>query len=134
MIFTADSMHVIYRAGNTLIASPIASSATGTSTALPGAFASGVATDVAANWLAVAETDAGNIQVFQGQADGSVLGASSVTAQDVTHLSFSKSNAYLFASSRHGTFVFSFDPKTGAMKPLNGTNPAPGADNPIVSM
>jgi 6-phosphogluconolactonase (cycloisomerase 2 family) len=134
LTFTVDGTHVIYTAGNTLISTPIAISATGTITSLPGAFALGVATDITANWLAVAETDSGNIQLFQLQADGSVAGASTVAAQDVTHLSFSKSNAYLFASSRHGTFVFSFDPKTGAMKPLNATNPAPGSDGPIVPM
>lgn len=96
----------------------------------------GVATDPSGHYVAVANNHSDNVAVFAVDAAGRLtqVGSPVATGSAPGQIAFSPSGSYLFADTQGGTVVFSFNSSTGALTPLNASNPAPGASGPIAAM
>lgn len=130
--FSADSTHVLSTGGtdNMVHSSLIASSPKSTSTSSGGSFASGIALDPTGHWLAVVNFDSATVSIMAVGSDGSLSqpGAPSAVGPQASDVAFAHSGNYLFATASDGTRAYSFDPKTGALKPLNSGKPVAGSN------
>jgi 6-phosphogluconolactonase (cycloisomerase 2 family) len=135
--FSSDGTHVISTDGenNMVHSSAIATSPATASVSSGGSFADGVALDASGHWLAVVNFDSATVSIVAVTADGtlSAPGAPVAVGAEASLAAFSQNGNDLFVTAIDGTRVYSFDPKTGALKPLNSGNPLPGT-GPVVGM
>ncbi len=134
LTITADSTHMIYTdCVQSVFSTMIESAQNGTSTPA-GTGAGEVDLDPSGHWVALA--DATSVAIFAaGTGDTlSPAGAPIATPSRPNHVAFARSGTYLFVNSDSGTEVFSFNPSTGALTPVNGSNLAPGKSGALATM
>ena len=126
LTITADSTHMIYTDCQQSVFSTMIQSAQNGKSAPAGSGAGEVDLDPSGHWLALA--NATGVAIFSvGTGDSlSPAGAPIATPSRPVQVVFSRSGTYLFVDSSSGTEVFSFNPSTGALTPVNGSSLAPG--------
>lgn len=136
IVCSSDSSAVFFTNGekNQVLAGSI-----GTSNLLAyssgGSFASGLALSPAGHWLVVANSSSSNLSVIE--AGGGSLAPTFNTAKTGTNpfrVAYSRDGTYVFVTTRSGTIVYTQDKSTGALTPLNLSNPAPGIAGHIATM
>lgn len=134
LTITADSTHVIYTdCAQSVFSSIIENTQNGTS-ASAGTGAGEVDLDPTGHWLVLANST--SVSIFSVATDDSLalVGAPITTPARPDHVAFSRSGTYVFVSSDSGTEVFSFNPSTGALTPLNASSLSPGTSGPVATM
>ena len=134
---TADGTHLLYTDGeqNHVISALISSTNTSTANPSGGSVATGVAVYPIGHWAAVTNSQSKNIEIFEtGVGESLVPNPPVGTTTTPAQVAFSRSGAYLFVTSDSGTTVFSFNSNTGALAPLNASNPAPGIGGTVGTM
>lgn len=126
LTITADSTHMLYTDCQQSVFSTMIESAQNGTSASAGSGAGEVDLDPTGHWLAV--VNATSVSIFSvGTGDSlSPAGAPIAISSRPVQATFSRSGTYLFVDSSSGTEVFSFNPSTGALTPVNGSSLASG--------
>jgi hypothetical protein len=137
LVITADSTHMLYTdCEQSIFSTLISSTRNGNQVSSGGSGAGSVDVDSSGHWAVVTNTGSDNVAIFAIGA-GDTLTAAGTPVGTPSHTSqaaFSHSGTYVFVDSQSGTVVFSFNPGTGKLTPLNASNPAPGSDGPLAAM
>jgi len=134
---TNDSTMLLFTDGeqNKVIATLISNTQNAQTYSSGGSFANGIAVSPTEHWAVVANRDSGDLAVFETGAGGLAQTLNHAKAgSSANRLSFSHSGTYVFVTTADGTLVYSQDPGTGALTPLNASNPAPGNGTEIGTM
>jgi lactonase family protein with 7-bladed beta-propeller len=134
---TNDSTMLLFTNGeqNEVISTVISNTKNAQTYPSGGSFSNGIAVSPTAHWAVVANRDSGDLAVFETGAGG--LAPTSNAAKAGTspnRVAFSHSGTYVFVTTAGGTLVYSQDANTGALTPVNASNPAPGNGSEIGTM
>ena len=137
LALTSDSTHLLYSEGasNQVFSSQISSAGNGSPVSSQGTLPAGIAVDPSGHWVAVVNHNSNNVAIFSvGAGDLLAAAGTAGTAANPAQVAFSHSGNYLFVTTTGGTVVYQFNSTTGAVTPLNASNPAAGVDGAIATM
>jgi len=137
LALTSDSTHLLYSEGasNQVFSSQISSAGNGSPVSSQGTLPAGIAVDPSGHWVAVVNHNSNNVAIFSvGAGDMLAAAGTAGTAANPAQVAFSHSGNYLFVTTTGGTVVYQFNSTTGAVTPLNASNPAAGVDGAIATM
>ena len=122
MAFSPDGSR-LFMAGNSgvSVANMNAPTAPPTTLSAVGSFAAALAVDPSGQWLVVSNPQNRNISVFNLANTNATAGPTVSTSGVPGPVAFSKTGAYVFASTDAGVEVYSFDTTGGALTPLSGS-------------
>ena len=134
---TNDSTTLLFTNGaqNQVIATLISSTKNVQAYLSGGSNSAGIAVSPNGKWAVVANFDSGDLAVFQTGV-GSLTPTSNhvKAATRANEVAFAHSGTYVFVTTADGTLVYSQDPGTGALTPLNASSPAPGNGEKLGTM
>ena len=134
---TNDSTMLLFTDGeqNQVMATVISNTQNVKTYSSGGSFANGIAISPTQHWAVVSNRDSGDLAVFETGAGGLAPTPNHAKAgSSANRVALSHSGTYVFVTTADGTFVYSQDPGTGALTPLNPSNPAPGNGTEIGTM
>ena len=134
---TNDSSTVLFTNGqqNQVIAALISNTRNQQTYSSGGSVASGIAVSPTGPWAVVANFSSGDLAVFQtGVGSLTPTPNHAMAGSQATEVAFSHSGTYVFVTTADGTLIYSQDKSTGALTPLNASNPAPGNGTGIGTM
>ena len=134
---TNDSSMLLFTNGeqNKVVATVISSTQNAQTYSSGGSFANGIAVSPTAHWAVIANRDSGDLAVFETGVGGLAPTPNHAKAGgSADRVAFSHSGTYVFVTTSGGTLIYSQDSGTGALAPLNASNPAPGNGAEIATM